>query len=40
MLLLAQRLGIREWQEQLEDLAFQKINPEARASILDRLRLS
>ena len=34
---LAQRLGIREWQEQLEDLAFQKINPEARASILDRL---
>ena len=34
---LAQRLGIREWQEQLEDLAFEKINPEARASILDRL---
>ena len=34
---LAQRLGIREWQEQLEDLAFEKINPEARSSILDRL---
>lgn len=34
---LAQRLGIREWQEQLEDLAFEKINPEARLSILDRL---
>ena len=34
---LAQRLGIREWQEQLEDLAFKKINPEARSSILDRL---
>jgi len=34
---LAQRLGIRDWQEQLEDLAFNKINPEARMSILDRL---
>jgi len=34
---LAQRLGIRDWQEQLEDLAFKKINPEARSSILDRL---
>ena len=34
---LAQRLGIREWQEQLEDLAFKKINSEARSSIIDRL---
>ena len=34
---LAQRLGIRDWQEQLEDLAFKKINPEARSSIIDRL---
>ena len=25
---LAQRLGMRDWQEQLEDLAFNKINPE------------
>ena len=28
---------MREWQEELEDLAFKKINPEARSSILDRL---
>ena len=34
---LAQRLGMRDWQEQLEDLAFQKINPDARTSILERL---
>ena len=34
---LAQRLGIRDWQEQLDDLAFQKLNPEARSSIIDRL---
>ena len=34
---LAQRLGMRDWQEQLEDLAFKKINPEARSSIIDRL---
>ncbi len=34
---LAQRLGIRDWQEQLEDLSFKKTNPEARNSILDRL---
>ena len=34
---LAQRLGMRDWQEQLEDLAFKKINPDARSSILDRL---
>ena len=35
---LAQRLGIRDWQEQLEDLAFKKINPDARSSIMDRLQ--
>ena len=34
---LAQRLGVREWQEQLEDLAFKKLNPDARSSIIDRL---
>ena len=34
---LAQRLGMRDWQEQLEDLAFKKINQEARSSIVDRL---
>ena len=34
---LAKRLGMRDWQEQLEDLAFKKINPEARSSIIDRL---
>ena len=34
---LALRLGMREWQEELEDLAFKKINPEARSSVLDRL---
>jgi len=34
---LAQRLGMRDWQDQLEDLAFEIINPEARSSILERL---
>ncbi|PPR46497.1 MAG: GTP pyrophosphokinase rsh [Alphaproteobacteria bacterium MarineAlpha5_Bin9] len=34
---LAQRLGIKEWQDQLEDIAFKKINPDARSSIVDRL---
>ena len=34
---LAQRLGMKEWQDELEDLAFKIINPEARQSILDRL---
>ena len=34
---LAQRLGMREWQDKLEDLSFQFINPEARNSILERL---
>ena len=35
---LAQRLGIRDWQEQLEDLAFKNINPDVRSSIIDRLQ--
>ena len=34
---LAQRLGMKEWQDELEDLAFQVINPDARKSIIDRL---
>ena len=34
---LAQRLGMKEWQDELEDLSFDIINPEARKSILDRL---
>ena len=34
---LAQRLGMKEWQDELEDLSFQIINPDARKSILDRL---
>ncbi len=34
---LAQRLGMKEWQDELEDLSFQSINPEARTSVIDRL---
>ena len=34
---LAERLGMSEWQNQLEDLSFNVINPEARKSILERL---
>jgi len=34
---LAQRLGMKEWQDELEDLAFRTINPDARDSIVDRL---
>ncbi len=34
---LAQRLGMKEWQDELEDLSFKIVNPEARKSILDRL---
>ncbi len=34
---LAHRLGMKEWQDELEDLSFQTINPEARKSVLDRL---
>ena len=35
---LAQRLGMKEWQDELEDLSFQSINPEARKSVIDRLK--
>ena len=34
---LAQRLGMRDWQDQLEDLSFAYVNPEARKSIIERL---
>ncbi len=34
---LAERIGIRDWKEELEDLAFRELNPDARASILNRL---
>jgi len=34
---LAQRLGMKEWQDELEDLSFKVVNPDARKSILDRL---
>tara|TARA_Y100001970_G_scaffold88509_1_gene111717 strand:- start:6170 stop:8293 length:2124 start_codon:yes stop_codon:yes gene_type:complete len=34
---LAQRLGMKEWQDELEDLSFKTINPDARNSIIDRL---
>ncbi len=34
---LAQRLGMKEWQDELEDLSFKIINPDARNSIIDRL---
>ena len=35
---LAQRLGMSDWQEQLEDLSFHFVNPEARKSIQERLQ--
>ena len=34
---LAERLGMKEWQDELDDLAFKTINPEARNSIIERL---
>ncbi|MCR9219701.1 MAG: bifunctional (p)ppGpp synthetase/guanosine-3',5'-bis(diphosphate) 3'-pyrophosphohydrolase [Alphaproteobacteria bacterium] len=34
---LTERIGIRDWKEELEDLAFQELNPDARASIIKRL---
>ena len=34
---LAQRLGMKEWQDELDDLAFKIINPDARNSIIERL---
>ncbi len=34
---VAQRLGMKEWQDELDDLSFKTINPEARNSIIERL---
>ena len=34
---LAQRLGMKEWQDELEDISFQVINPDARNTIIERL---
>tara|TARA_B100001057_G_C22858673_1_gene953623 strand:+ start:1953 stop:4076 length:2124 start_codon:yes stop_codon:yes gene_type:complete len=34
---LAQRLGMKEWQDELEDRSFEVINSDARQSIIDRL---
>src|SRR5688500_6982217 len=34
---LAERIGMREFKEELEDLAFKELHPEARASIMARL---
>ena len=34
---IAQHLGMRDWQDQLEDLSFKYVDPEARTSILERL---
>ncbi len=35
---LAERMGIKKMQEELEDLAFAELNPDARESVLARLR--
>jgi GTP pyrophosphokinase len=34
---LAERIGIREWKDELEDLAFRQLNPDAHASVTKRL---
>ena len=34
---LAQRLGMKEWQDELEDISFEVINPEAKKTIIERL---
>jgi guanosine-3',5'-bis(diphosphate) 3'-pyrophosphohydrolase len=34
---LAERIGIRDWKDELEDLSFQELNPDARTSIMKRL---
>jgi len=34
---LAERIGIRDWKDELEDLAFQELNTDARVSIVNRL---
>lgn len=34
---LAERIGIRDWKDELEDIAFRELNPDAHASITKRL---
>jgi GTP pyrophosphokinase len=34
---LAERIGIRDWKDELEDLAFRQLNPDAHASVTKRL---
>lgn len=34
---LAERIGIRDWKDELEDIAFRQLNPDAHASITKRL---
>ena len=34
---LAQRLGMKEWQDELEDISFEIINPDAKKTITERL---
>ena len=34
---LAQRLGMKEWQDELEDISFDIINPDAKKTIIERL---
>lgn len=34
---LSERIGIRDWKEELEDMAFRELNPDARESIVSRL---
>ncbi len=34
---LAQRLGMKEWQDELEDISFEVINPDAKKTIKERL---
>ncbi len=34
---LAERIGIRDWKDELEDLAFEELNADARSSIINRL---
>ena len=34
---LAQRLGMKEWQDELEDISFEVINPDVKKTIIERL---
>ena len=34
---LAQQLGMKEWQDELEDISFEVINPDAKKTIIERL---